>query len=183
MNDDILIKLLKKHPSDGLNKVIEIYAPLVKTVVTRILGMDNRQDIEECISDTFVELWKSIDKFDIKKGKLKNFIISIARHVSIDHYRKKYKDSNLISIEENEIELDFNLDYEVSKNINKEIINETINDLGEPDREIFIRRYFLYESVKSIASDLNINDKLVENKLFRGRKKLKDTLISKGIII
>lgn len=183
MDDKKLLKLLKRNPNDGIDKAIEIYAPLVKTIVIRILGSENKQDIEECISDIFVKLWKSIDRYDADKGSLKNYIISISRFTAIDYYRRIIKNYDLLSIEENEIDANINLDKEVSKNINKEIINKTLNELKEPDREIFIRRYFLYEPVKSIAEKLNLSTKLVENTLYRGKQKLKDILLQNRIIV
>jgi RNA polymerase sigma-70 factor (ECF subfamily) len=75
------------------------------------------------------------------------------------------------------------LDNEVSKSINKEIIRETINSLPYPDKDIFIRRYYLFESVKEIAQYLDLTPKSVENKLYRGKDKLKAALINNGIII
>jgi len=183
MNDEKIIELLKRNPSQGLSCSIETYGALVKTIVMRILGYENKRDIEECISDIFVEVWKSIDNYDKEKGIFKNYIISIARNVSINTYRRKINKQVLIPLEENDLELDFDLDDEVAKNINKNIINETLNSLPQPDKDIFIRRYYLFESIKDIASFLNLNTKLVENKLYRGKEKLKADLINKGINI
>ena len=181
MKDDKLVRLIKKRPNEGLNTAIDIYAPLVKTIVARIIGYENRRDIEECISDVFVELWKSIDNFDIKKGILKNYLISVSRNVAINYYRRKLNKQVLIPIEENELDLDFDIDNDLYANVNKTIIHDTLDEFGEPDREIFVRRYFLYESVNEIASNLNVNSKFVENKLYRGKVKLKEMLINKGI--
>ena len=75
------------------------------------------------------------------------------------------------------------LDNEVSKSINKEIIKDTIDNLPHPDKEIFIRRYYLFEPVKEIAEFLNLTPKTVENKLYRGKDKLRTALINKGIIL
>ncbi len=183
MNDDKIIKLLNHNPSRGLSLAIDTYGALVKTIAVRILGYENQQDIEECISDVFVELWKSIKNYDKNKGTLKNYIISIARYVSINAFNRKINKNQLIPLEENEIEAEHDLDDEAFKSVNKKIIKETLNGMPHPDKEIFIRRYYLYESVREIASKLNLNDKAVENKLYRGKEKLKSALINNGIIL
>lgn len=183
MYDDKLIKLLKGNPSKGLSTAIDQYGPLVKTVVTRIIGYENQRDVEECISDVFVELWKSIENFNQEKGTLKNYIISIARHVSINTYNRKLIKHELIPLEDNDLEIELDLTNEVSKSINKDIIKETINSLPQPDKDIFIKRYYLFESVKEIASSLDLAPKSVENKLYRGKDKLKTELLNKGIIL
>ncbi len=183
MNDENLIKLLKNNPSKGLSCAIDVYGALVKTVVVRIVGYENSQDVEECISDVFVQLWKSVDNYDYNKGILKNYIISIARYVSINAIRGKKNKGELIPLEENSLELDFDVNNEVSNTINKKIIKDTIDSLPQPDKDIFIRRYYLYEAVKEIASSLNLSAKTVENKLYRGKDKLRTALIENGIII
>lgn len=183
MNDDKLVKLIKNNPSKGLSVAIDQYGPLVKTIVVRIIGYENQQDIEECISDVFVELWKSLNNFNPNKGTLKNYITSIARFKAINIFNRKIVKHELIPLEEDDLELDLDLTNEVSKTINKNIIRETLESLSQPDRDIFIRRYFLFESVKEIAYSLDLTPKAVENKLYREKNKLKDALIKKGIIL
>jgi len=183
MNDDKLIKLIKKNPSKGLSAAIDQYGPLVKTIVTRIIGYENQQDVEECISDVFVELWKSSNNFNPEKGTIKNYITSIARFKAINILNRKLIKYESIPLEEDELELDVDLTNEVSKNINKNIIEKTLDNLSQPDKDIFIRRYYLFESVKEIALSLNLAPKTVENKLYRGKNELKDALIKNGIIL
>ena len=183
MNDDKLIKLIKKYPSKGLSAAIEQYGPLVKTIVTRIIGYENQQDVEECISDVFVELWKSNNNFNNEKGTIKNYIISIARFKAINILNRKIIKYETIPLEEDDLELDLDLTNEVSRTINKNIIKETLDKLPQPDKDIFIRRYYLFESVKEIAISLNLTPKTVETKLYREKIKLKDALIKNGIIL
>ena len=50
-----------------------------------------------------------------------------------------------------------------------------------PDREIFLRRYYLYEKVNDIATRLNLSAKVVEHKLARGRQRLREKLMKRGV--
>lgn len=182
MNDENLIRLLKSDLSKGISQAIDIYGGMVKTIVTRKLGSNNLQDIEECVSDVFVELWKSLDKYELDKGSLKNYIISITRFVSINKYNRYIKKENTIKLDES-FEDYINIENEVYNSINKNIVKDAINSLDYPDKEIFIRRYYLFETVKSIAENLELNMKFVENKLYRSKKTLKEILLDKGIIL
>ena len=44
--------------------------------------------------------------------------------------------------------------------------------LGEPDREIFLRKYYLGQRTKEIARALNLRENTVDQKVGRGLKKL-----------
>ena len=53
---------------------------------------------------------------------------------------------------------------------------DAIKQLGEPDEQIFIRKYYLGEKNKDIAKDLGMNISTLNMKLSRGLKKLKKIL-------
>ena len=66
MEEEKLIRLLKKYPSKGIYEVINQYQGYVHTIIANILG-NHQEDIEECASDTFIKVWKNIDKFEGEK--------------------------------------------------------------------------------------------------------------------
>lgn len=59
---------------------------------------------------------------------------------------------------------------------NREELLRAINDMKDEDREIFIRRYFLYEGIESIAKTFGVERNLIDKRLSRGRKFLKEKL-------
>ena len=77
--------------------------------------------------------------------------------------------------------LDFNLEAEVLRKSDYEVVNTLIQELNSPDKEIFLYRYYKQYSIKEIADLLKLSAKIVENKLTRGRKKLKKQLLQCGI--
>ena len=62
----------------------------------------------------------------------------------------------------------------------REIAHDAVDSLGEPDREIFQRYYFLYQKTEDIAETLGLKDATVRAKLARGRKRLKVYLTERG---
>lgn len=51
-----------------------------------------------------------------------------------------------------------------------------INALGEPEREILIRRYYYEQKPKEIALALNMSAKQVDNRLYQTKLKLREAL-------
>ena len=181
--DRKIIKLLKKSPEDGIKMVIDVYGSAVNTICKNILINLNSEDIEEAISDTFFKLWKNVDNFNVEKNKsLKSYIYAIARNTCFDKLKSVNCNTSLFDVDENDLGIDVNMEDEYSKLHNKKIIKTTLDNFKEPDRSIFILRYFYFEKVKVIASKLNLSEKKVENILYRSKTKLKEELIKGGII-
>ena len=58
---------------------------------------------------------------------------------------------------------------------------EAVDSLGEPDRSIFLRYYYLYQKTDEIAAAMGIKPSIVRNRLSRGREKLKTRLVERGL--
>lgn len=183
MDEKLLIDKIKQNPKDGLMDAFELFGPLVKGIVVKTLGRSKARDIEECISDTFIKLWQSIDLYDEQRGSLRAFITIIARNTAIDRYRRSHSRIAMHPIDDmNPVAAQDTEDTAIQK-INHEIVREAVNDLPEPDREIFYRRYFLAKKVNDIAYNMKLNSKRVEKRLYKGKQKLRKLLINKGINI
>ena len=61
-----------------------------------------------------------------------------------------------------------------------EIINDSVKSFGEPDREIFIRFYYMGERIEAIGNRLSINQATIKTKLHRCRKRLQAVFEERG---
>lgn len=55
-----------------------------------------------------------------------------------------------------------------------------VNTLGEPDREIIIRRYYYQQKPKDIGYILDVPVKQIENCLYRSKLKLREIILSES---
>lgn len=60
-------------------------------------------------------------------------------------------------------------------------IDEVLSEIGEPDKEIVLRRYYYYQSSSEIGSMLGLNAQTVRTKLSRAKAKLQKLLSERGI--
>ena len=184
MTDQELVSLIKKNASEGIAAALDLYGGSVKTICCSFLNGFQSEDIEEAVSDVFVELWRSINRYKAdESNELKYFLYGIARNVAANKRRKLMKDR----LNTEEIDQDIadhqNVEEQVVKDWEEEILSQLINELKSPDREIFIARYYEQMQVKEIASKYDLTTKSVENRLSRGKERLRKRLIAKGVVV
>ncbi len=168
------IQRLKNEKEDALNYIVDNYLPLVKGTVYKILGpIGDEGIIEECINDVFLSIWKNANKFNGDAVDFKKWIYVIAKFKAIDYYRAKVKnlETTLSDIEGKDENL---VEDEVITIENRKEIIELINRLGTVDKNIFILKFFLGYKSQDIAKKLNITKASVDNRIYRGKIKLKE---------
>lgn len=176
MNDEMLIQKLSDGDQEAFSHMIQTYSKLLWVVVGGILGsIGTAQDIEECISDVFIQVWKNPTAFNHEKGTLKTFLAVIAKSKALNAYRKLSK-SRITELEEAVMGADCDLlEYIVEKEMCRELY-DAITTLTEPNKEILLRRYFFDEKPARIAERFSIPVKEVENRLYQSKIKLRKKL-------
>ena len=67
-----------------------------------------------------------------------------------------------------------------AKKQTEKLIHKVISEMPEPDRTIFLLRFFYFYKIREIAEQLGMAEDAVESKIRRGKEKLKKTLIERG---
>lgn len=179
MSDEELIQKIINGDQNTLLHIMDTYSKLLWVVVAGALsGIGTSEDIEECISDVYVQVWKNPYSFDSDKGSLKTFLAIIAKSKAIDKYRKLSKSSAAPLDEAINSTDDDLLEYIINCEMHQELY-EAIETLNEPNKEIVIRRYFFEEKVSKIAENISLPLKEVENRLYQSKLKLRKELEKK----
>lgn len=175
MSDKELLIRLMLDKDSGLAIVIELYAGLMyKIAAAVILPVGSMEDVEECVSDSFLAFYGEIHNIDLEKASIKSYLAVITRRKAIDFYRRLkskkqlYENYELEAVEQGG---DFTLAYE-----EKSCLIAALKNLGEPDTTIITRKYLLGETVLQIAQKLGMSEASVQKRLERSRKKLKSEL-------
>ncbi len=183
MNDEDLMRLISDNPDKGIHEAMRMYGRAVNTICRSVLRGYDEGLVDEAVSDTFFKVWKNRDKFSPKTGQcVKSWIYSIARNASIDILRRAgYTMMSLDDEEMFEPAAEYSIEEDVQKKEAGRILHEVIEKLGEPDNQVFLMKYFLFMKNKDIAAKLEMSEKKIENILYRGKVKLKEMLVKRGI--
>lgn len=173
MTDKELLTKLKKDKDAGLSVVIDLYSGLLyKIAAAVILPVGSKEDVEECVSDSFMSFYGSIDSLDTEKASIKTYLAVITRRRAIDFYRRLRSQNQVSLTEAEEIHSeDFTRTLE-----RKDLLFAAVRTLGEPDTSIITRKYLLGETSAQIADALEMSEGAVQKRLERSREKLRKLL-------
>lgn len=177
---DTIIRALEMRNSSALEQIEKNFGNLMVSIA-RNLGL-NKGDTEECINDTLLEVWNTIPP--MRPQSIRSYVCILMRRRSIDKIRHnaagKRKHTTYFEIAEETADL-INLEKQVIDGLCiPELLNRFLSTQSPQNREIFIRRFFEFESISSIAANLFLSVTIVEKRLSRMRKKLKEIFIEGG---
>ena len=168
MEEELLARLRRGELS-ALDELINRYGRYVSRIVGTLIGAAmTAQDVEEVVSDVFFTLWRQADR--VRLGRLKGYLSSIARNQAINKLRERRQE---LALEEDVLPA-------LDGPERREILNRALDEMGEPEREIFLRHYYYGQTVAAIGLEMQMNVSTVKSRLSRGRKKLKAILLEGG---
>ena len=171
-----LLTLLLNDPEQGLETIMDQYMAFVYAIVHgKLSGVCKKQDMEECVSDVFFEVYRTRSFIDLEKGSLKAYLAVVTKRRAIDVFRKqtgKVEDVSLDAFDHDWIASN----ESVTDNETGDILVNEIKALGEPDSQILIRKYYFGQSAKAIARALGLKENTVNKRASRALAKLKDAL-------
>jgi RNA polymerase sigma-70 factor (ECF subfamily) len=171
--DSILWKMRRRDP-DGLEMLMDRYIPYVSAIVWNILrDCMAKEDAEEVVSDVFLAAWEQVE--DIQRGCAKAWLGAVARNKAKNKLRQI---GRALPLEEDVLEIPDECTpvTQIEQTEERIQVRRAVEQLGEPDREIFLRHYYYAQSVAEIGKCMHLNESTIKTKLRRGRMRLKDVL-------
>lgn len=174
--DEQIIELYWRREEKAIQETDKKYGQFLFRIAYNILH--ERLDCEECQNDTYLGVWNAIPP--TRPTVFPAFITQIMRRIAINRYKEKASKKRIpseltISMEDvngtlhgdNSVAVKYEM-AEVGK-----IINNYVRELSDRQRYIFIDRFYLAESVETIATDLSISVPTVYREIDKIKHSLK----------
>ena len=131
----------------------------------------NKADREDLAQEITYQLWRSGNSFDTDHT-FSTWMYRVALNVAISFYRKEKKSETVISMSENEVDIEDKADGsdELEENIN--LLQQFISELKELDKALMIL-YLESKSYAEIAEILGISETNTATRISRIKDKLK----------
>ena len=172
----MVIRLLRADDPEAFIQIMEDYNNYLWVIVGGILNrVGTCADVEECISDVYVRLWRNRRAYDPGRGTLKGYLATLAKSEALNKYKQLTR-VKLVPFEDASIGLTDDLLAQITDHEQYQALYSAIRTLREPDKEIIIRRYFFDEKPSGIASRISLPVKEVENRLYQSKLRLRKLL-------
>lgn len=192
------IEAMRRGDEAALERTIDRYLPLVKGVVTKILAAAGRADLApECVNDTFFSVWKNIGKFRGQYGDgFRKWVCAVAKYRAIDAYRMAVREASRRASETEDGAVRngeaasrmkeagrtdgaigaaaavISAEDEVIREEEWKELLRLLDCLSATDRTIFELKFFSGFSTEEIAEKMGLTATAVDNRVYRGRKRL-----------
>lgn len=186
MDDSQILQMYLLRDECAILETDKKYGSYCTCLANRIL--ENHQDAEEVVEDTYLQTWNSIPPK--QPVSLRLYLAKITRNLSFSKYRAKTaqkRGGGELELALDELSECVGTSDTAREHLEGKELAATIQSLlltlSKRDRDVFIRRYFFVESVDEIARQYGIQVSNVHMILSRVRKKLKDHLIQEGYVL
>ena len=183
MDDTEIIQLYWDRNERAIPASSDKYGGYCTAIARNIL--ENREDAEECVNDTYLAAWNSIPPHRPKV--LSSFFGKITRNLSINLYKRNAADkrggsrTKLVLDEIGEgVSAKDSVEQEIDRRELIRAVDAFLGTLSVRNRTIFVRRYWYFDSVSDIAVRFGVTENNVSVTLMRLRIKLRDYLLERG---
>lgn len=183
MDDSRIIELYIARSENAITQTHLKYGKLCYYVAKNILA--NAEDSEECINDTYLAAWNAIPPQ--KPGRFSAFISRISRNLALKKHEyasaAKRNPETVLSLSELEDCVSGNgcIENELDSRRLEQAISNFLWRQDEVKRNVFIRRYWYFDTIDSIGARCGFSSSKVASMLYHTRQKLKIHLESEGI--
>ena len=183
MDDQALVDLYWARNEDAIQKTSTKYGKLCSYIANNILK--NAEDCEECLNDTYFAVWNAIPVQ--RPNRFSVFISRITRNLALKKWgylsAAKRNPSATISLDElgDCVSGTFSIEDEIESKHIESTIDVFLWEQGCEKRNIFIRRYWYFDSIESICKSTGFSQSKVKSILYELRLKLRKCLESEGI--
>ena len=180
--------LHRRSPDKAYDALFEAYCDYVHAIVfNKLRSVASREDIEECVSDIFADIFLGYDVNSGFAGDMKGYIGTVAKRKAINAFHSLTARAGHFSGDTDDyletVSSGTDIEEEHDKAETRSILLCKINELGEPDSTIILQKYYYDRTSEEIAKLLSMKASAVRMRASRALEKLKKALAAAGITL
>ncbi|MBR4627439.1 MAG: sigma-70 family RNA polymerase sigma factor [Ruminococcus sp.] len=186
MTSKELAEMMQRSPADCHKALVREYGRYVYAIVyNKLRSCGTNEDVEECVSDVFADIFMKCDIDISAEGDVKYLISTVAKRKAIDSFRSlTARAAHMTEADDDdmkELVSDFSVDEQVDRSELRRMLLDKIAELGEPDSTILIQKYYYNRNSKEIARSVSMTAMAVRTRCSRAMDKLRAKLVESGM--
>lgn len=185
MDDQSIVALFWDRSEQAIAETDRKYGAYCYSIAYHALA--NNEDAEESVSDTYMAAWNQLPPH--RPAILATFLGKITRRISINRWKAKNTAKRgggqiTLTLEELDNCVDGKQDIEANSDARElsACLNRFLDSLPKDERDIFLRRYWFFDSIAVIAESYGFTQSKVTSMLHRMRGKLRKQLEKEGFV-
>lgn len=152
-NETELVQGLQAHSQQAFATLYDNYGNTMLSIIQTIVN--NVEDAENLLQDSFVKVWKNIHRYDPAKGRLFTWLITICRNTALNFLRSR---ENITKIEIRDTENSVYTHKLATEPVHLNYIGvgKEVEKLDEKHRVVINLIYFLGYTQQEVAEHLNM---------------------------
>ncbi|MGN6562361.1 MAG: RNA polymerase sigma factor [Thermomicrobiales bacterium] len=180
-SDEALLAAVQRRDERAIAALYDRYGGLAFGLAYRIL--DDRGAAEDVVQDAFMSVWRRAVSFQLDRGSVRTWLLSIVHHRAIDRLRgaagKTRRDEPLDEIDR--IAQVGDPWREVSIRVQGDVLKRGLATLPEAQRQTIELAYFGGYTQQEIATAMDVPVGTVKGRMRIGLQKLRELLSGAGV--
>lgn len=183
MEDFKIVELFLSRDEAAISQTAGKYGSRLRRLADRIVC--DRSTAEECENDTYMEAWRLIPPNEPRLYFFA-FLGRITRHLALDELRKSASRKRNALVCELTAEMEEcisgkeDVEGVVDARALGRLVDAFLEGCPEEQRNVFMRRYWFFDSISEICRRYGYSQSKVKTMLFRMREGLRDYLEKEG---
>ena len=177
-DETLLIRRILDGQTELFRQLANRYAEQVLRMVGRLIS--SSEEAEEATQDTLLEAYQSLGRYDARKASFQTWLMRIAYHTALKHYRQRQKYVTIVDMEQQWLDT-------IPDNEADALLGDTTNDrvalmekaigMLKPDDQMLLNLYYFDDRpIREIASITEHDESYLYSRLQWIRKKLAMTI-------
>lgn len=177
-DETLLIRRILDGQTELFRQLANRYAEQVLRMVGRLIP--SSEEAEEATQDTLLEAYQSLGRYDARKASFQTWLMRIAYHTALKHYRQRQKYVTIVDMEQQWLDT-------IPDNEADALLGDTTNDrvalmekaigMLKPDDQMLLNLYYFDDHpIREIACITEHEESYLYSRLQWIRKKLAMTI-------
>ncbi len=175
-----LVERVCAQDQAALDTLYERYSKVVYAIALRILGQP--ADAEDVVVDSFWQVWQQAENYDVSRGQLRSWIVTIARSRALDRLRvlrrSPLAEAEEVNVAGREVVADDNPEQAAWLAQKSAIVRAAMNGLPREQRQALEWAYYHGLSQSEVAARLGEPLGTIKTRIRLGMMKLREQLQS-----